>query len=157
MRIFDNYKIKEIQKNEVNLLTEKLVEDKLFVCHHDAIQEVQKQSHFEVVRMYPNGGKDLKEVVDVEYVKPQEAFDEYENILKVEPLTKEEILNNLRRLREEQCFSVVNRGMVWYSQIDSNQNLELLRWYKEWLDITDKYVDGIDISTIIPVKPSWLK
>ncbi len=76
-------------------------------------------------------------MVDVEYVKPQEAYDEYEDILRVKTLTKEEILNNLRILREEQCFSIVNRGLVWYAQIDNSQNLELTRWYKEWLDITD--------------------
>ena len=55
MRIFDKNKIKEIQPNEVDLLTEKLVEDRLFIRHHEAVQEVPKQSHIEVVRVYPNG------------------------------------------------------------------------------------------------------
>ena len=96
-------------------------------------------------------------MVDVEYVKPQEAYDEYEDILRVKTLTKEEILNNLRILREEQCFSIVNRGLVWYAQIDNSQNLELTRWYKEWLDITDKYTEVVDVLTIIPNKPEWLK
>lgn len=157
MRIFNKDKSREIQQNEVNSLTEKLVNDKIFVKHYEAIQEVPKKSHIEVVRIYPNGGKDVREVVDVEYIKPQKSYDEYEDIFRVEPLTKEEVLDNLRRLREQECFTIINRGMPWYAQIDNNQNLEIMRWYKEWLDITDKYILGIDIATILPKKPEWLK
>ena len=78
--------------------------------------------------------------------------------------TKEEInsykanleLEHLRNLRKE-CFAVVNRGSLWFDRLTDEQKQDLDDWYQEWLDITDKYVYGIDINTIIPVKPSWLK
>lgn len=41
--------------------------------------------------------------------------------------------------------------------------MNVLIWYKEWLDITDTYKNAyeqnteIDIETIIPIKPTWLK
>lgn len=44
--------------------------------HHDAVAHVEEQGHYEVVAEYPNGGKDVKWVVDVEGVKGQEAYDE---------------------------------------------------------------------------------
>lgn len=68
----------------------------------------------------------------------------------------EEILSDLRERREYECFSVVNRGVLWYNVLTEAQRLELDKWYKEWLDVTDRYVEGIDIETIIPKKPEWL-
>lgn len=77
-------------------------------------------------------------------------------------LTKEEILNLLRTRREEECFPIINRGVLWYNLLTEEQRLELDKWYKEWLDITDTYRNTyernseFDIQTIIPSKPSWL-
>ena len=65
-------------------------------------------------------------------------------------------LEQLRNLRQE-CFSVVNRGSLWFNRLTDEQKQDIDNWYQEWLDITDKYVYGIDIATIIPKKPVWLK
>ena len=54
----------------------------------------------------------------------------------------------LRELREKECFSVINRGKLWYDTLTSEQLEELMTWYKEWLNITD--------TLVIPIKPSWL-
>lgn len=77
-------------------------------------------------------------------------------------LTKEEVLDLLRTRREEECFPIINRGVLWYNLLTDEQRLELDKWYKEWLDITDTYRNTykrnseFDIETIIPSKPSWL-
>lgn len=71
--------------------------------------------------------------------------------------TTEDILNTLRTRRETECFTIINRGVLWYNTLTEEQRLELDKWYKEWLDVTDKYVEGIDIETIIPKTPEWLK
>ena len=77
-------------------------------------------------------------------------------------LTKEEVLDFLRTRREEECFPIINRGVLWYNLLTDEQRLELGKWYKEWLDITDTYRNTykrnseFDIETIIPSKPSWL-
>ena len=65
-------------------------------------------------------------------------------------------LEHIRNLRQE-CFAIINRGELWFDRLTDEQKQDLDDWYQEWLDITDKYVYGIDINTIIPVKPSWLK
>lgn len=63
--------------------------------HHDAVEYVPDQFHYEVIREYPNGGKDVERVVDVPGVEAQEAWDEEIPILVYIPYTEEE-LENLR-------------------------------------------------------------
>ena len=55
----------------------------------------------------------------------------------------------LRRLREIHCFSVINRGQLWYDTLTETQKQELKVWYQAWLDVTE--------TKVIPEKPSWLK
>lgn len=71
-------------------------------------------------------------------------------------LSKEEVLNLLRTRREEECFPIINRGSLWFEQLTEVQKAELKAWYKSWLDITDKYTDGMDYLSLIPTKPNWL-
>lgn len=57
-------------------------EEEIFIAHHDAIPGVVEVWHYEVVREYPNGGKDVEKVIDVPGVPAQDAWDEYETILR---------------------------------------------------------------------------
>lgn len=86
MRIF-NQQNEEIQSYDDTLGY--IVDDRILIKHHDAIEEVKEQGHYEVVRLYPNGGKDIKWVVDVEEVKAKDAYDEYEDILRYIPYPEE--------------------------------------------------------------------
>jgi len=58
-------------------------------------------------------------------------------------------VNLLRRKRNLECFSVINRGPFWYDTLTESQKQELKIWYKQWLDVT------INLSE--PNKPEWLK
>lgn len=69
--------------------------------------------------------------------------------VRISETTESEILENLRYLREKECFSIVNRGTVWYKTLTEMQLSEIENWYKKWLDVT--------ITKIIPTKPSWIK
>lgn len=44
--------------------------------HHDAVEGVTEVWHYETVAEYPNGGKDIRRVVDVPGVEAQAAWDE---------------------------------------------------------------------------------
>lgn len=57
-------------------------EEEIFIAHHDAIPGVEEVGHYEIVAEYPNGGKDIEWVVDVPGVEPQDAWDEYETVLR---------------------------------------------------------------------------
>lgn len=80
----------------------RLVEDRLFVCHHEAIEAVEEQGHWETIAEYPNGGKDVDWIVDVQAVKAQEAWDEYEDIYRYIPYTEEELAE--RKAAEEEAY-----------------------------------------------------
>lgn len=68
----------------------RLVKSKRIV-HHDAIDAVEEQWHYEVSKTYPNGGRDLVRVVDVQGVEGRPAWDEEIQILIYQPYTAEEI------------------------------------------------------------------
>lgn len=55
---------------------------------------------------------------------------------------------SLRSRREKECFSVVNRGWIWYSSLTIAQWRELRTWYLEWLKVTE--------TGSIPKRPSWI-
>ena len=88
MRIFD---MENQEITNPDLSAGRLIHDKNFVCHHEAVQEVVEQFHLEVKETYANGGHDMKKVIDVAYVPPQDAWDEYEDILRYVPFTDEEL------------------------------------------------------------------
>lgn len=53
-----------------------------------------------------------------------------------------------RRRRAQLCFSVVNRGQVWYDTLSDIQKAELRAWYLDWLNVTETLRE--------PTPPSWL-
>ena len=54
----------------------------------------------------------------------------------------------LRERRETECFSVVNRGWIWYSSLTLAQWRELRTWYLAWLNVT--------VTKEIPERPAWI-
>ena len=89
-RIFNEDKTKEIAYEDIDWSKFTLKQDKLFIKHHEATEKVEEQSHYEVIRVYDNAGKDVKKVIDVPKVEAKEAYDEYEDILVLKPLNEVE-------------------------------------------------------------------
>lgn len=59
--------------------------------HHAAVQGVTEKWHYETVAEYPNGGKDIRRVVDVPGVEARDAWDEEIAIQVYTPYTQEEL------------------------------------------------------------------
>lgn len=59
--------------------------------HHDAVAGVEEVSHYETLAEYPNGGKDVKKVVDVPGVEAKDAWDEEEQVQVYHLYTAEEL------------------------------------------------------------------
>ena len=94
MRILDE---NNIEIESPNLELGYLKPDRMFIQHHDAVEAVAEEGHYEVIAEYPNGGKDVKWVIDVEAVEAAEAWDEYEDVLRYVLYTEEQLAE-----REEQ-------------------------------------------------------
>lgn len=54
----------------------------------------------------------------------------------------------LRQLRNDECYPIVNRGELWYKKLSQEQLNQLDKWYIAWLDVTK--------TLVIPEKPKWL-
>lgn len=91
MRIFN---INDVEIFEPDMTKGRLVSDKRFVTHHEALEEVPDKWHYETIKEYPNGGKEVKRVIDVPGVRAQDAWDEYEEILRFIPFTELELATN---------------------------------------------------------------
>ena len=72
-------------------LTKGYLKDETQTIHHDAVQAVAEVSHYETVAEYPNGGKDVRKVVDRPGVQAQEAWTEQVPIQKYVRYTAEEL------------------------------------------------------------------
>lgn len=59
--------------------------------HHEAVEGVTEVWHYETIAEYPNGGKDIRKVVDVPGVAAQAAWDEEIPIQIYVPYTQEEL------------------------------------------------------------------
>lgn len=72
--------MKIIDSNGVEIaspdLTLGYLKQEIKTIHHNAVAGVEEVSHYETIREYPNGGKDVKKVVDVKAVSAQDAYDE---------------------------------------------------------------------------------
>ena len=64
-------------------------------------------------------------------------------------LLEEKQKRQLRRLRESECFKVINRGILWYNTLTEDQKKELDTWYHQWLDVTE--------TLTVPEVPTWIE
>ena len=62
------------------------------IIHHEAVDAVEEQGHWETIAEYPEtGGKDVQWVVDAPGVEAREAWDEEETYWLYIPYTEEEL------------------------------------------------------------------
>lgn len=59
-----------------------------------------------------------------------------------------EYLDYLRNKREKECFSVIDRGKLWYDTLTQERLDELETWYNAWLQVTE--------TKVIPERLDWL-
>lgn len=95
----------EIEQQDIDMRLGYLVKDSLFIAHHAAepgVEESNESGHYELIKEYPNGGKDYRWVVDspaMQKKDPVEAWDEYEDVYRYIRYTQEE-LDEIEKNRE---------------------------------------------------------
>lgn len=90
MRIL-NQNGEELSSESIDTSIGYLTEEKIVVKHHDAIEGAEGEFHYETMREYENGGKDVKRVWDVEPVEAKPEWDEHETIQRFVRYTEEEL------------------------------------------------------------------
>lgn len=79
MRVFDETKTHELKREELDFSKGYLVADRI-VTHIEEVKEVKEKGHYETIAEYPNGGKDVRYVIDVPGVEYRPAEDKIEEI-----------------------------------------------------------------------------
>lgn len=59
--------------------------------YHDAVAGVEEVSHYVTIAEYPNGGKDVRKVIDVPGVEARDAYDEEVEVQVYHPYTAAEL------------------------------------------------------------------
>lgn len=105
MRILDENNI-ELTEDQINLELGYLQLETIISEHHEATKEVKEVGHYEIIAEYPNGGKDVKWVIDVPHEDAKEAWDEYEDIQRYVLYTEEELAarDTEKRAKEEEAM-----------------------------------------------------
>lgn len=87
--------MKIIDSNGVEIanpdLTKGYLKQEAQTVHHDAVAGVEEVSHYETIAEYPNGGKDVRRVVDVPGVAAKEAYEEEVEVQRYVLYTAEEL------------------------------------------------------------------
>lgn len=126
-----------------------LKSDQIIIKHPEQ-QAIPEQSHYITTKTYPNGGQDVKKIIDIPARKYQPARDEITDILVYIPYTEKDLLqqeqNKLREWRQA-YFKIIDRA-VWYDTLTSEQKEEVKRFRQELLDIT--------ITMIKPTPPTFM-
>lgn len=143
MRILDELD-NELNPTELDFSKGYLKEQIIFIKHHDAVSAVEEQGHYEIIKEYPNGGKDAEWVIDVPKVEAKEAYDEYENIQRFIKFTQKE-LNSFRieelkqKLNEtDYCVLKIAEGSATHDDYS-----EIIAKRREWR----KEINNLEEST----------
>ena len=88
MRIFDITKTHELTDYDLNLGYLQQATLETLIAEQPAVSE---KSHYELIATYPNGGQDVKKIIDVSAQPCIPAHTEIENILIYTPYTEAEL------------------------------------------------------------------
>lgn len=81
------------------------------IVHIPAVQAVEEQGHWETIAEYPNGGKDVKWVVDVQGVQGVEEHDEEQTVQEWVEYTQEELnqfrIEELKKLLADTDYVII--------------------------------------------------
>ena len=135
MKVYNQDKTKILEEYDLELGN--LKDDKL-INHYDEIPFIEEKGHYETIREYENGGKDVEWVVDAKGQEYQPARDEEEKIYVYIPYTENE-LNEIKkdRLRAKrkpllQAFDTYKTN-VFYGIVQETtyDKLKIIAWYED--------------------------
>ena len=130
MRVLD---VNDVEVETPNLERGYLKEERLFIAHHEAVEAVEEEGHWETVVEYPNGGRDVNWVADVPAVEAEEAWDEYEDILRYVLYGEEELaeIKAQKKLQEEDAARLDRAKEIAFDAVT-------------WADLETALLEGVN-------------
>ena len=109
----------DIPDNLICDLSKGKLESDTLIEHIPEQQEIQEQWHYRTIKEYPNGGKDVEQVIDVVGQPYIAEHDEVEDILVYKPYSEQEIktIKNNNRISElKQKLAETDYKAIKYSE-----------------------------------------
>lgn len=175
MRIFNKEKDKEIKNPDLS--KGKLVLDKIFKKHHEAIPEVIGKSvdeiaeelleqgigvddveengaihRYRVLEVFPNGGKEVEEIEPIAAVPAKEAWDEYEDIYVYQEFTTEEQDAYDKNILRGKRYNLLAAFDKWEKAVLRGREADseaVMSWYQQLLDLNAKAFEEESIPSEI--------
>lgn len=122
------------------------LKDDTITVHIDEVLPVKEVYHYEVLRSYANGGKDVRKVIDVPAVAGVEEHDEIQAVKVFIPYTEEELneihLNDLRAKREPllTAFDKWEKAVLRGRELD---DIEIMVWFRKLLDLSEDAINNV--------------
>ena len=119
------------------------LENDTLIEHIPEQQEIQEQWHYETVKEYPNGGKDVEKVIDVVGQPYIAEHDEVEDILVYKPYSEQEIKvieNNNRIIELKQKLQETDYKAIKYSEgeLSAEEYAETKKHRRAWREEINK-------------------
>ena len=122
MKVYNQDKTKILEEYD---LTKGYLKDDKLIHHYDEIPFIEEQGHYETIREYANGGKDVEWVVDVKGQEYQPARDEEENIYVYIPYTENELLKIKNERRISELRNYLNNVWSWQMERYNAEKVEI--------------------------------
>ena len=161
MKIYNEAKTQELKDQDLSL--GKLVEDKIFVMHHDAVPAIIGKTSEQIARemaeegkevfynekrglwyyvekKFSNGGRSVKAIYPIQAVPEKEAWDEYEDIYVYIPYTKEELLENKKNALRENRRVLLDAFDKWEKAVlrgREKDDSSIMSWYRDLLNLVE--------------------
>lgn len=107
MKIY-NEKMERLEKPDLSI---GWLEERVHTIHHAATEAVEEIWHHEVIAEYPNGGRDVRRVIDRPGVEGKEAWDEHVEIQVYHLYTAEELADRAQKPTIEERVSNLEKEM----------------------------------------------
>ena len=147
MRIFNEDKTVELFDCDLEkgYLKEDVIETD--IPEQEAVEQV---SHYKVIREYPNGGKDLEEVIDVEGKPYIPAHTEREEILVYIPYTEDELermsaereIAELKQKLRDTDYQAIKYAEGAMSLVEYAETKALRQAWRERINVLEAVIGG---------------
>lgn len=161
MKIYNQEKTQELDREELDFKLGYLQKDKLFVAHHESVPFVKgktaaeigterRAAGFEVIeqdgrfyvvnKTYENGGKSVSEIKPEPDTPAQEAYDQYEDIQVYIPYTEEEIETFKKERLRAQRVGLLAAFDKWEKAVLRGREIDdatVMLWYQGLLDLKE--------------------
>lgn len=101
------------------------LEEQVHTVHHAAVEAVEEIWHHEVIAEYPNGGRDVRRVIDRPGIEGRNAWEEKVEIWIYHPYTADELADREQRPTMEDRLIKLEKTM---ESLNGRMETVLERW-----------------------------